>query len=372
MELIFSYNHLKVAVKSQDEDDLAWLREFFCPAFQTVFSGQADYTISIERDDRKFKAIYRKGPERTGRSIASFALDTELVTHPIWVDDSSETTVYDDVHQLFYRLWPQENQIHLLSTIQETKQRNALMRVVRELFMIHGYSRNQVLMHGAALRVNGLGVLIAGPKKSGKTTLLVHLLNHEHARYLSNDRTLVCFEENGPVGYGMPTLISLRAPTLHLFPDLNRRATRSTYHPNKSMKEPTHGLRAPFGKDGRYRCNPGQFCKLVRALPTSKAGLGAILFPCVSAAQPGISLTRLPLEEAANRIERSLFRAGETQPHSELFLMNKPLALASQTPSAELCRQLAAQIPCLACALGPSAYTRSTDSLILLQEALSP
>jgi len=61
--------------------------------------------------------------------------------------------------------------------------------------------------------VGDRGVILAGPKKSGKTTLLMHLLSGGGADYVANDRVAVAWRDGVPVLRGMPTIITLREAT---------------------------------------------------------------------------------------------------------------------------------------------------------------
>ena len=75
--------------------------------------------------------------------------------------------------------------------------RVALMRVVREYAMLYATQAGWLILHAAAVCVGGDAFVIAGPKRAGKTTLLLHALRNEQGAYVSNDRVALGAEPSG-------------------------------------------------------------------------------------------------------------------------------------------------------------------------------
>jgi hypothetical protein len=104
--------------------------------------------------------------------------------------------------------------------------RIALLRIVREIATAHAHSRRRTLgLHAAAFAARGRACLVVGPKRSGKTTLLVHALSSGNAVLLANDRVLVDATEETGLALGVPAVISLRQGTLGRFPGLRGSAS---------------------------------------------------------------------------------------------------------------------------------------------------
>lgn len=62
---------------------------------------------------------------------------------------------------------------------------------VRILLRRHLETRGALLIHGATVEVNDVGLLLVGPKGSGKTTAQMMILREFSGRYCSGDRTFV-------------------------------------------------------------------------------------------------------------------------------------------------------------------------------------
>lgn len=75
------------------------------------------------------------------------------------------------------------------------------------------------MIHASSLSLNGRGAAFCGASGTGKTTLLLNLLNHKKSVYYSDDQTIV---KDG-VLYSYPTPIGVRTNTLRNTP-LNVRA----------------------------------------------------------------------------------------------------------------------------------------------------
>jgi hypothetical protein len=153
------------------------------------------------------------------RLIPCFALDRQLIVLPGW-DDGNVTVVADTSLGCFYRI--RGRAIDIVGRPDEHRARVGLMRVVRETLTARRLSRQRLLdLHAAAFEADQRAVLIAGPKYSGKTTLLCYMLASGSARLIANDRVLVNIDRDPAEVCAVPTLVSVRPDLLRLFPELH-------------------------------------------------------------------------------------------------------------------------------------------------------
>ena len=231
------YNGLIVQVCSSDCSDLNWLREFLCPFFELVGEGHYDCRVALIADDQRFEETLERGPGPDGAEIDCFALDSACVRLPLWNGSGEQALIFDEECQVFYLTGADKTQIEILTRTGNRSARIALMRVVRELAMIHSHMRGGLFIHGAAFSVDGRCVIVAGPKQAGKTTLLMHAMHHRSSKFVANDRVRVVFDERGAVARGMPTIVSIRQDSLEMFPDLCSRLPSCLYNHAFSLSE---------------------------------------------------------------------------------------------------------------------------------------
>ena len=148
-----------------------------------------------------------------------FVLDGGTVCHPEWKGSGPDERILFDAHyQAFYYVERRSGHVRILATPRPNLTRIALMRVVRELAMAASLARGGLLLHGAAFAIGGRGVVLAGPRRAGKSTLLLHALQAAGALFISNDRVLARQGQDRVVLRGMPTIVNLRPGTLATFP----------------------------------------------------------------------------------------------------------------------------------------------------------
>jgi hypothetical protein len=251
------------------------------------------------------------------------------------------------------------------------------MRVVRELAMQHAVNTGRVLLHAAALEVDGRAMAILGPRRAGKTTLLLHLLEAGGARYIANDR--VCVEPGG-TGVrltGLPSIVSLRAGTLALFPDLHARAAASGCHFGETQDECRAARERQMRRD--VDLTPAQLCDLMGVQAATSTPLAVMLFPQAdeirdAAAESG-SLSAM---STAQRVRDSLFGGGALERRTGMFAAllegcgrpHEPYA-AAKGRSDVLCETLARTIPAFACRVAPSALPDAHRATALIRRLVA-
>jgi hypothetical protein len=106
--------------------------------------------------------------------------------------------VFDEELGAFYRRSQGDPAVvEIVAARDRAETRLALLRVVREYAMLYAARAGWLILHAAAVDFGDYGLVIAGPKRAGKTTLLLHALRNERGRYVSNDRVALSGEPSG-------------------------------------------------------------------------------------------------------------------------------------------------------------------------------
>jgi hypothetical protein len=347
-----------IRIGSDDPSHLAWLVEFLSPAFETGSESGWDFSVELSEDSTRYEACAKRGPHASEVENDVFTLDSRAVRLPVWNGLAEGMTLFDAQFHVFYEIPDDRRSVHLLTSTGNTAARTALMRVVRERAMSEVLRSGRLMLHASSVQIDGLGLVIAGPKFAGKTTLSTALLRSKRARYVSNDRVTIAADET-PIRFrGMPSVVTIRPGTLELFPDLGQRLRSSATHPRMSLCEaaesPSSG---PLQwMDGRYGLSPAQWCRLLDTKPVPEAQLSALLFPRVTQEAGGVEMLRLLPEEAARRLPETLLGAGTWRKRVELFAPPGQDELPSENALTKRAKLLAGQISCFECRLGLQAY----------------
>jgi hypothetical protein len=287
------------------------------------------------------------------RPLAVFQLDRETIELPAWEGARGERIAQDASYGVFYRV--AGRCVEILAPRNRPPVRTALMRVVRELAMQRAWSARSFLLHAAAFAREGRGFLVAGPKESGKTTLLLHALRGRGTSFVANDRLRVALEDGGVHIRAMPSILSIRDGSFGFFPALRDGIVSRRFHYRRSVEE-TGRADAPEAEvwpGGRFGISAAQLCALVEQPAAAGARAAVLLLPRVTGAAGGIRLRRLSAEEGAAGLRGSIF-GGARGGRSALF------ADAGDTPLPDSpstwCTSTAASLACFDCALGKDAY----------------
>src|SRR5262249_50808974 len=187
--------------------------------------------------------------------------------------------------------------------------------------MSSSHGGNRLVIHGAAFAAGDDGVLIAGPKRAGKTSLLIHSLQTAGRQFISNDRVVVDLAAGEPVLHGMATLVTGRDRTLSFVPEFERMLLERNYDYRLTLAEVRQkGLDAERKRSGNaFDITPAQFCALIRVGVQSQSPARMVLFPQLSETSRGIRLRKLSPSDAATRLRASLFGSSAPGSTSEVF-----------------------------------------------------
>lgn len=355
----FSYNGLVIQVLSDKPSHLVWLEEFLSPQFDTGDKSPSyDCKVQLTIDGKQYNQLLRREPKSARKRIDTFALDSRMIDLPFWKSSNDERIIFDEGSKVFYRLNPEGTHVRIITPVENIFTRKVLMRVVREFVMNHSHITGDLVIHGAAFSYGNKGVIIAGPKHSGKTSLLIHALRQKGIRFAANDRVIVSFDTGMPVMRGLPTIVKLRQKTLEMFPGLKQYLLSKKYDYHLTLEETKSGLSIPAQPDrhGDLSMSPIQLCQSLRARQVAKANVHAVVFPRHTSVRGKIRLKELPAELAAKRLMDSLFRAGSKRLVSSAFTLGKDNIKPNKKILKKLCLHLGSQVRCLDCYLGLDAY----------------
>jgi hypothetical protein len=353
----FAYNTLTVRVESDEPAHLMWLEEFLTPSFALVEGVKADCTAVLVGDDRSYDEILRRGPQADGQQVECFSLDGGLIRLPLWASTGKECVIFDQEAKVFYFVNGDRSQIRILAAKGNRAARVALMRVVREFAMTQSWTSQSLVIHGAAVVVGKSGIIIAGPKYAGKTSLLIYCLQAAGVRFVSNDRVVVDLKRSKPILRGMPTIVTIRDRMLDLFPAMEKRLLQGRCNHHLALSEmPQEGVQVVRRRGGSITHTPAQFCTLLNVGMRGQSPVRTLLLPRVTEDGSGLRVRELSSQEAGKRLTGALFAVGSSHKTSQMFALASHRPCIDQATLHELCLTLTTQVRCFDCQLGRQAY----------------
>lgn len=354
---VFTYHGVGVRVSTNQPASLEWLCEFFGPHAAIETDGPARYEVNLIADTGRFKQWAGCGP--TGAMADVFVLDSRVVRLPEWRSADGAVAYYDRPYDIFYVVHKPGARYTLIAHESSlTFARTPLMRTVRELITSHMRRDGHLFLHSACAVFGGDGVVIAGTKKAGKTTLLMYLLTRGGGALLSNDRLLIKATGDGLAVHAMPTITSVRAGSFELLEDLRGRAYETAFHFRRTLREneasPCENYRDIVGD--HYTYSPAQFARVLQADVVTRATPRAIVFPEITG-QPGtMSLEPIPERELRDVLLDVRFGRRDWHGFSEVFVDGAVPPAPDDEQADALCNRLAAEVPAYRCRVGLDIY----------------
>ena len=367
--LCLEHDGFRVRVRGPARAELAWLAEFLAPWFVTARGRGGDAVVTLGRRAGGLEARPTAWPgPRPTASLDVFMLDSRVVRHPVWRERGAERLVRDEELGVLYRISRRHPHVRVLAGADRVAARVALMRVVRELAMLHAQRTGRLLLHAAALAVDGRGILLVGPKLAGKTTQLLHLLRAPGAGLVANDRVAVDLGGAAPHVTGLPSIVALRPGTLALFPGLAERIATRGHAFWRTLAEARPASPPAASAD----LTPAQLCEVLGVRAIAGAPLGALLFPRRAATARGVEVERLPPAAVAARLRAGLFGGAAAGRASAAFGGRAAGAVRPAGALAADCAALAARVPGFACRLGEDAYADPATAARLVARVSGP
>lgn len=334
--------------------DLDWLEEFLAPQFVIGRRvAQPNRYVRLIVDADQYAQVAAAGPHPDGTSIDCFTLDSGFVTARAWNVVDDRAVAFDERAGVFYRRRHDvPGVVEVLATHVGRRVRVAVMRIVREFAMQYTGRSGSLIVHAAAVGVGDDAFVIIGPKRAGKTTLLINVLLHERGAFIANDRVALRGEGGAVVAIGIPTIVSIRLSSSAWFPTLETRLAHARYHHQFTIAE-RDALPAPSERkpDSDWSLSPRQFCHLLNVGSRAVAGVTALLFPSIESTADGVVLEKLTTGEALARVSDSVFRRCPT---NGMFSINGDEESGEGMPLSP--SQIVGQVPSFVCRLGTNAY----------------
>ncbi len=344
-----------------------WLVEFVTPWFDTS-SGTATLQVaaSIEvRIDEPAFSRWIDAAAPTAREQVCFQLDQSTVRWPVWrgADGCECALDLEERVSLFVDRGSEHPAFRIVAARERPGARLTAFRVIRELAQSAAIAGGALPLHAAALGSKSGVTLVVGPKRAGKSSLLLHGLVSHGAQYVANDRVLVTLDgatdESGQVwAHGMPSIVGIRAGSLAWAGDLGAALASRAWHYTTTVAEARASQRAGDAAEAGGTIwppglTPAQLCALLGAERVAGGRVTRIVFPSVHERLPTgrrFALKQLGVDEAVRRMrETGLLANGAT---ASAFAAFEHAAASFD----ERLRRLAAAVPCVDCSLAPAAY----------------
>ncbi len=332
-------------LQSDDAAALSWLLEVFGPSL----------TPARDAPDRSLRmtsapAAHAELAGRTHRGAVTrpcFVFDRRLLELPARPEGGG-VVVRDAERACFLRLTP--GRAEVIGEPGGRRWRFTALLAAQEL-LAAPLRWAWLELHAAAVEAAGRGIVIAGPKRAGKTTLLLELLRSGLARPVANDRCFAGLRDGEARVRGMPTAVKMRPEALAAFPEVALPDLERPYL--HSVEEFERARRAVPVPRERRSVTPAQLAARLGGAPVAAAPLGAIVLPRIDRRADGWALTGLTSAQTERGLWDNLFgRAARARPATAF----EDLDGGVPAPSREVAAVLARSVPGFRLVLGRGAY----------------
>jgi hypothetical protein len=340
---VVSWQDLRIGISAPAAGDLEWLLAFLTPWFD-LDDGPADCRIELVADDAAYRQVEAEAGPR--ELVHCFSLDRGALCLPVARNGGGDEVLFDARLRAAYVIERATRVVRIVAPSGNLSARFAAMRIARELAMERARSAGHLLLHAACLAAGDDALLVAAPKGGGKTSVLLGGLLGGGFRFVSNDRVVVRANAPGFVACGIPTLVSVRRPTIDWNAPLRRRLeSRATRHWLTLDGETTAHKPADWSASS-VDLAPSQVCELLGVEAHASARVRALVFPRLDGTGAS-AVAELAPSEAADRMSVALFGGGERAPG--LFAS---LLADADRPQSAVAAELAVALPSFELVLG--------------------
>ncbi len=354
-----------VEVSCPTDGDVEWLAEFLRPVFrQGNHAAGAHYHVDAIVDADRFDALVAGRPDGVLPEAVAFVLDQRTLTTSSWRDPRSGLPAFfDPAHHTIYLRHTDSPGVTVVARTGGRLFRGAVMRVVREVAMTRAWTVNSVVLHASAFATEHGAVVVAGPKRAGKTSLLLHALHAPGVAFIANDRVVLAADGHGFTADGMPSIASLRHSTLAMFPGLSDTLATRGYRAHLTCAECEGSVTARGESDGST--SPAQLCRAVGVPMSASAPAMAILLPRVDLSSSGFDIRPLSRTEADGRFEDVRFASASGGRTSEIFRTDGTDVVVDVSRAREIWSHATATVPVFECRIGRGAFDRTPEATVL-------
>ena len=350
----------RVRVDCERAETAAWLREMLMPAFAQVDASDQDVTVDVGAS-----ASDPAGPTTDVGLVPCFALDREIVHLP--GRRSAIATVLDDA--FFAAQYTVSTRRVDVRPAGRPRLLGASFRVTREVGVIEAARAERTQLHASGVIDRGGVVLFAGPKESGKTTLVVHVASATGAGIVANDRVIVAREESGWIAHGVPTIVSVRQPTIALLPRVR--------WPVRGVEQPVMYTRAQLPQvrpahdvsSSPLTLSLAQLADAAGAPLESGGPVACIALVGRDDSMESFVVRRLPSDEAERRLRADRFGVG-TEPRPATVFEHSLGHVDPPTIRPEVVERVAREVPCVELRIGSTFVSDGHAARALLDELL--
>ncbi len=302
-----------ITIRSELPGVLAWLEEILAPGFSVQEEEGTALRVEIAAE------IVRDGGWPPATSLPCFALDNEVLRLPGRAVGSS--FVLEDEHWgTRYEVAP--GSVRISPSRPDARVRLSALRVVREMATVDALAvGGRIQLHAACLAWEGRCLVLAGPKRAGKTTLLARLAASTGAAIVTNDRLILRDTPHGWQVTGVPTIVSVRPGTMRRLPDLFRTVPAMPRPVDLTLQEAISAA-ARVGvvtEPSQLSLSPAQLAHEVGSRLSQGGPLACLAVIGVDAGVGDFHLRRLSRAEATETIEEVRYGASTREDESTVF-----------------------------------------------------
>ncbi|WP_083682859.1 MULTISPECIES: hypothetical protein [Actinoalloteichus] len=218
------------------------------------------------------------------------------------------------------------------------------IRLVREAMLRTYEDAGGVIFHAAGVDVDGVAVMVCGPRGAGKTTVTAALLRSPGAALLSNDR-LVVYQGDHVIAVPLP--VPTARGTIQAFPELEHLVHRRTADGSEFDRMP-----ADFGSVVKHAFTAREFAEAFGASLIARSTLRLVVVPRLADTDEPARARRLPMAAARRVIAANCFT-----PRDEFWV--RPWLVPRRRTDVQLDNQasaaieyLATTVPCIEMSFG--------------------
>lgn len=335
-----------VSLRSSDRKVDNWLMECLAPWFRAAEPQPGSWKVTITACQKEYAGLLEARPADAARRTC-FTFDQFVFSLPAW-RDGDRIVLADDARSCCLVMAPSEARL----VADPGARRWRMMALWLLLEIATTASRgSHIDLHAACVEASGRALLIAGPKKAGKTTLMLHLLRSGLCGWITNDRALAGAEPREVTG--IPAAVRIRASTMDRFPELFHGMPDAARPYLYTLDELAGGnFNDGDEETDMVALSPAQFCRQMNVQPVGTAPAGAVVFPRLAAGMDGWFIERLEAPAVRTALRSNIY--GRTLERRGPTVLEELTGIAA-APSAETLDSLAENVPGYRLVLGPDA-----------------